>query len=238
MKPCHIKNKSYLLKNLSLGLLIAFSSTFSNANNEKALNSIANTGNIQTTEGVVEIFKKVNIPSDKRAIRYFFSYTCPYSRKFDTIMYKWGATLPKPLVYARVPMITDDEGSYFGAIAYYTVAAIAPEKLNNYQEEVYAQIQDRNKSNLAFETYAEAAFRVGIDIKRFSKEILTIKMHNYAATASILGAKYQVSATPSIGIGGTYSFSSELVNPDTGNLVQLSNAMVSKFISEVGLSKK
>lgn len=238
MKLYNTNNKYDYKKPLLLGLFITFFSCISNASEENALNSIGKTGNIQTSEGLIEIFKKVNIPSDRRAVRYFFSYTCPFSRKFDTMMYKWGATLPKPLVYVRVPVITEDGGSYFSALAYYTVASISPEKLSNYQEEVYAQIQDRGKSEIAFETYAEAAVRVGIDLKQFSKEIVTKKIHNLTANASVLGAKYQVNATPTIGIGGAYSYSSELVNPDTGNLVQLSNAMVSKFISEVGLSKK
>lgn len=238
MKLYNTNNKFNYLKPVLFGLFITFFSSISNANGENALNTLGKTGNIQTSEGVIEIFKKINIPTDRRAVRYFFSYTCPFSRKFDTMMYKWGSTLPKQFVYVRVPLITEDGGSYFSALAYYTVATIAPDKLTNYQDEVYTQIQDRGKSSIEFETYAEAAYRVGIDLKQFSKEIVTQKIHNLTANASILGAKYQVNATPTIGIGGTYSYSSELVNPDTGNLVQLSNAMVSKFISEVGLSKK
>lgn len=238
MKHYRMGNKLNYIKCLSLGLLFALNPNISKASGEKALNSIAKTGNIQTNEGVVEIFKTINLPSDRKAIRYFFSYTCPFSRKFDTMMQKWGATLPKPLVYVRVPIITEDIASYLGAISFYTVAKLNPEKLTNYQEEVYAQIQDRNKSTIAFHTYAEAAHRVGVNVEEFAKLVTSVKIHNLAANASVLGAKYQVVSTPTVGVGGKYSFSSELVNPETGNLVQLSNAMVSKFISEVGLSKK
>lgn len=232
------KQQKIELKSVSLGLFLSFFACFSNANNENALNSIAKTGNIQTAEGAVELFKKINIPSDRRAIRYFFSYTCPFSRKYDTIMYKWGATLPKQFVYVRVPMITDASESYFAASSYYAVALVAPDKLQSYQEEVYAQIQDRRKSGLEFDTYAEAAYRAGVDVKKFAEVVFTPKTHNLIANATMLAAKYQVNATPTIGVGGAYSFTSELIDPQTGNLVELSNAMVSKFISEVGLSKK
>jgi protein dithiol oxidoreductase (disulfide-forming) len=230
-------NKLPYLKSVLLALSLSFFSSFSSANTENALKGIEKTGNIQTADGVVEIFKKLNIPSEKKAVRYFFSYTCPFSRKYDLLMAKWGATLPKHFIYARVPIVSD-EGGYFAAISYYTVAIIAPDKLNNYQEEVYKQIQDRRKSTVEFDTYAEAAYRVGIDVKKFADVVLTNRTHNLVANGSMLAAKYQVDLTPYIGVGGKYGFSSELIDPKNGNLTQLSNAMVSKFISEFGISTR
>jgi len=220
-------------------MMISSISTISLANESKInLDNVENTGKVTTSKGDVEVFKTVNIPSDRRAIRYFFAYDCPYSRKYDQSMVKWGETLPKPLKFARVPVITERVESAYSAVAYYTVLRIMPNRINDFQLQMYQLVQDQRKPLTEFSTYAEAIHNIGGDVPKFAKEYDNIANAKFINNASLLGAKYQVSHTPTIGVGGKYSFTSEVISPETGDIIHLSNVMVSKYISESGLPKK
>ena len=227
------------IKNGVAVMVLSVISTASFANESKiSLDNVERTGKVETTKGDVEVFKTVNIPSDRRAIRYFFAYDCPFSRKYDQTMKKWGETLPKPLKFVRVPVITERAESAYSAVAYYTVLRIMPNRINEFQLQMYELVQDNGKSLLDFKTYAEAVYRIGGDVPKFAKEYDNIANAKFINNASMLGSKYQVSHTPTIGVGGKYSFTSEVISPDTGDIIHLSNVMVSKYISENGLPKK
>lgn len=220
-------------------MVLSVISTATLANESKiSLDNVEKTGKVETTKGDVEIFKSVNVPSDRRAIRYFFAYDCPYSMKYDQTMKKWGETLPKPLKFVRVPVITERAESAYSAVAYYTVLRIMPNRINDFQLQMYDLVQTERKSLLDFKTYAEAVYRIGGDVSKFAKEYDNIANAKLINNASLLGSKYQVSHTPTIGVGGKYSFTSEVISPNTGDIIHLSNVMVSKYISESGLPKK
>ena len=50
--------------------------------------------------------------------------------------------------------------------------------------------------------------------------------------AAMLTAAYNIRMTPTLTIGGRYSLSPEVVAGNTASFVQLSNAMVSKYLQE------
>lgn len=226
------------IKILSSLVSLALLSTSSSANNSQiSLRNSNNTGKTETGSGSIEIFKSVSIPSDRRAVRYFFSYDCPFSRKYDQTLVKWGETLPRSLKFARVPVITERDESLYSAAAYYTALRMMPDRINDFQLQMYELVQDEGKSMQNFATYAEAFYRIGGDPKKFAIEYDSNKNAAFLNNASILGAKYQVSHTPTIGVGGKYSFTTEVINPDNGDIIKLVNAMVSKYISENGLPK-
>lgn len=233
--------KLYLLNKKKLVVLMFISvvstNTFSNESKIR-LDNVENTGKVETSKGSVELFKNVNVPSDRRAVRYFFSYDCAFSRKYDQTLTKWGETLPKPLKFVRVPVITERVESAFSAVAYYTVLRKMPNRINDFQLQMYKLVQDERKSLTAFETYAEAVYRIGGDVKMFAEEYENIANAKFVNNASLLGAQYQVSHTPTIGVGGKYSFTSEVISPEKGDIIHLSNVIVSKYIAENGLPKK
>ncbi|ONG37364.1 hypothetical protein BKE30_14630 [Alkanindiges hydrocarboniclasticus] len=198
-----------------------------------ALNSVALESYAEAID-TENVYATVNVSSDQKLVRYFFSYTCPYCRKYDSSMSRWGKTLPKPMRFIRTPVITDNENSVTGAYGYYTVLQAMPTKLDAYQDTVYTNIQDRGLSADDLNTYLISAIQIGIPRDLFIRTWKLDSTRNLVNNASILGSKYNVRRTPTIGVGGKYSFDPEILNSGSLDLYTFSNVMVSKYIQERG----
>lgn len=171
------------------------------------------------------------IAGEYRKVRLFFSQNCNHSRSFHDLLFKWGMTLPKEIKFLPTPALVpgDDSAAALG-VAFYAAWLASPEKLNSFMKNVYGNVQSLRMDPTRFETYFDAARNAGVDRVRFRDAINNGAMSQSGLDASLVAAKYQLTATPAIGIGGQF-----LVTPDgvAGNeelLIQLLNALTSKVL--------
>lgn len=171
------------------------------------------------------------IAGEYRKVRLFFSQNCNHSRSFHDLLFKWGLTLPREIKFLPTPVVPPkDESAAPMAIAFYAAWYASPGKLNAFMKSVYGNVQSLRMDPTRFETYLEAAREAGVDRARFRAAINSPEIMASGMEATVVAAKYDIIATPSIGIGGQF-----LVSPDgvAGNeelLIQLLNALTSKVL--------
>lgn len=200
--------------------------------------NLLNTGKVTTTHPVtqketeVKIFNRLNVDNEFRAIRFFFTYTCPYGEKYDEEMAIWGGTLPKSFRYVRVPVITQEPNSMVGAFAYYAAAETDKTKLNNFQRQVYRLVKDEMKDPSDQFTYLKAAKAAGMNPEVYKRNWSTPRTVRLVRNAAILGQKYKIESTPTLTIGGLYTLTPEPIADSKTSFIDFANAITSKYISE------
>lgn len=171
-------------------------------------------------------------PSDHGIVRAFFLFSCPHCRDSDALLLRWGKSLPAPLTYAKTPVVVQSGESVVGAIAYYTALVTNPELIQNFSDTSYRLIQQDGYSAQDRKTYDLAARQAGYDSVQFRAHWGSPEVKRLFMQAAMLTAAYNIRMTPTLTIGGRYSLSPEVVAGNTASFVQLSNAMVSKYLQE------
>lgn len=180
------------------------------------------------------------VKSDINRIRFFFSYTCPYCRSYHNGLMQWGATIPKPLVFDAVPLITDpdDENLSIAVLGRLIGQAVAPSVLDAYDFAMYANLQGDPEAGipplmkLTVKDALRALVKAGANPNAIQSYLqgkgkgIENKLPEYARLISI----YKINATPSVSLIGKY-----IVNPDhaQGNpqhFLLLLNGLVSRII--------
>jgi len=171
-------------------------------------------------------------PSDRGVVRGFFLFSCPHCRESDAVLTRWGKSLPPPLTYAKTPVVVQNGESVVGAIAYYTALVTNPERIQNFSDTSYRLIQQDGYSAQDRKTYDLAARQAGYDPLQFRAHWGNPEVKRLFMQAAMLTATYNIRMTPTLTIGGRYSLSPEVVAGNAASFIQLSNAMVSKYLQE------
>jgi protein dithiol oxidoreductase (disulfide-forming) len=182
----------------------------------------------------LQIFGRTSVPNEYNAVRFFFTYTCPYGQKYDNEMAIWGSSLPTNFKYVRVPVITQEPNSVVGAYAYYAAIQTNKLKINEFQKEAFKLIKQENKDPSDQWTYYQAAKRVGMNTEVFKSHWTTKRTENFIKNAIVLASKYKVSYTPTLTVGGIYTLNPEPIAESKTSFIDFANALTSKYIKENG----
>ncbi|NNH79206.1 hypothetical protein HLH17_16435 [Acinetobacter sp. ANC 5380] len=186
----------------------------------------------------IQIFNRVNVNNEYNVMRFFFTYTCDYGAKYDKEMAQWGKTLPRNFKYVRVPVVTQEPHSIVGTFAFYAAQQTDKSKLDLFQHHAFNLIQNKGKSPSDQWTYLDAAKLAGMNTKLFQNNWGTERTKKLVKNAVILGAKYKISQTPTLTVGGIYSINPEPLAESNTSFVEFANAIASKFIAENGMAIK
>ena len=171
-------------------------------------------------------------PSDRGIVRAFFLFSCPHCREADPLLSRWGKSLPSTMAYAKTPVVVQSGESVVGAIAYYTALVTNPERIQLFSDTSYRLIQQDGYSAQDRKTYDLAARQAGYNSAQYRAHWGNPEVKRLFMQAAMLTASYNIRMTPTLTIGGRYSISPEVVAGNASSFVQLSNAMVSKYLQD------
>lgn len=161
----------------------------------------------------------------------FFLFTCPFCRKHMPQIQAWGGTLPSPLRFGSSPIPQEPAGLQ-GARAFYAVRRAAPGKLDDFENTVYASIQDAQANPTDPKTYLAAARTVGIDMNALQTWWNHKQVQREVFMAKLRYERYAIEHTPSISVGGRFVLYADLTNGDYAVMLNLANGIISQMLPQ------
>lgn len=132
----------------------------------------------------------------------FFSWGCSHCRDFNPMVHRWSRTLPKDVVFKRVPVSFGRAAWGNLARLYYALEGIG--ELARLDEAVFAAIHDR-RVNLHTEAAALAwVGQQGVDSRRFRDAFQSFSTETRVARAEQLSRAYKVDSVPLLTVAGRY----------------------------------
>ena len=170
-----------------------------------ALLALLSTGAIAAlTEGVDYTTLSPPQPTGVRGkieVAEFFWYGCPHCYAFEPTLNKWLKTLPKDVVFRRIPALASDRWLP-GARLYYALRAIGAE--GEVHDALFAAIHLDRMDYTDPATVTDWLVKRGVDRQKF-----TAAYHSSAVQEKILRARqltraYGITGVPTMAIGGRY----------------------------------
>lgn len=142
-------------------------------------------------------------PTDSKGkieVTEFFWFGCPHCREFEPTLSKWLKTLPKDVVFRRVPA---DFGRWTpGVKLYYALESIGEEERvhNDLFEAIHV-----NRLNFNSEPeVTDWLVKKGVDRKKFTDAYSSFSVQSKVSRAQQLTAAHALTGVPSVVIGGKY----------------------------------
>lgn len=171
------------------------------------------------------------IGGEWNVVRMFFSFSCPFSKRWHETFIRWGRTLPEEMSFLPTPVLTlQDDESYTAALAFYSVLKVDASKMLPFMARSYEAVQERNLDPTDVRTYIMAAANAGVPMKPFARLLGQQSMAAMVDRAGVVGGRYRIRHTPAIGIHGRFLASPEGVGGNESLMFQLVNALVSKAV--------
>lgn len=165
-------------------------------------------------------------PDDRQRVFMFFSYGCPYCAQHGPAIIEWGKTLPAPIQFVRVPVITTDRASMNAAAAFYAVREVAAMRLSEFDSLAYAA----GANGLAESTFKDILLKMGLPKELVMQAMAKGVTRSRLLRATLLSGRYKVGATPHFGVGGKYATNANFTNGNYQLLVELLNGLVSQVL--------
>lgn len=227
--------KRRTLKKLTLGFVAAWSAPVLSVvpNASEMMRPPANSGDSLKPYDIIT----PPVQGDARLVREFFSYSCPHCRTYHNGLVQWGGTLPSPLQYVSMPIITDpdDDNQILAVYGRLICSELDPACLPDYDLSLFNRLQDGSgiNANLDVSEILALLVRCGISaesIRSFLQGGEMERLQEQLMTHAQVIKTYSIKSTPSVGISGRF-----VVNPDQaqGNVQQflvLLNGIVSRVI--------
>lgn len=136
----------------------------------------------------------------------FFWYGCPHCHEFEPTLTKWLKTLPKDVVFRRIPA---DFGRWTaGAKLYYALDTIGEEE--RLHKDLFDAIHlERLNFNLESEV-TDWLVKKGVDRKKFSDAYNSFAVQSKVSRAQQLTRAYGLNGVPMVIIGGKYMTSNSM----------------------------
>ncbi len=174
-------------------------------------------------------------PTDSKGkieVTEFFWYGCPHCHDFEPILSKWVKTLPKDVVFRRVPA---DFGRWTAGVKlFYALETIGEE------DRVHRELFDAiHAARLNFNSEPEVTDWLaskGVDRKKFAEAYNSFTVQSKVSRAQQLTRAHALTGVPTVVIGGKYMTS----NGMTGSFETLPGVMdelIAKVRAEQGKKK-
>jgi len=167
------------------------------------------------------------LPGDERAVRIWFTPSCPFSKDYIGFFKNLAATLPesKKLVYS--PVVNKGDG-YAYPLAFCAVALKYPAFVQNFVEASLIGVQERGLTVSSWPGIDQIGDAAGIPQKLtrlLEANIASAKVGvmNLVQAQSLM----KITNTPSVAVAGTYIVTPEFTNGDQAQFSKLVNALVS-----------
>jgi thiol:disulfide interchange protein DsbA len=136
----------------------------------------------------------------------FFWYGCPHCYTLEPEVNKWLKTMPKDVVFKRIPAFPNDNWGQAAQI-YYTLEAMGLLEQNH--QKVFDAFHKDNK-NLANRRIREEWLKAnGIDVAKYNEMEKSFSVASKLQRAKQLTANYRVDGVPRIYVNGKYFTAAE-----------------------------
>ena len=171
-------------------------------------------------------------PTEKGKIEVieFFSYMCPHCDHIDPVVNKWIKTLPKDVVFQRVPVIFRPQWEA-PAKLYYTLDAMG--ELEKLHSAAFAAIHRENTDLASAAGVINWAVKKGLDRKKFSDTYNSFAVLSKAQGSKQKQGAYGIPGVPAFVVAGKYR-SPENFSGGFDELLKLVDGLVAKARAEQG----
>lgn len=136
----------------------------------------------------------------------FFWYGCIHCYNLEPAVEKWEKTLPKDVLFRRVPAVFNDRWAIDAAIFYTFEAMGVLDKLHRpFFDAIH---RDRLRTDNA-QALNEWLQKQGVDAKKFDATMKSFGVQSKTRRAAQLTALYKIDGTPSMAVHGRYTVSTE-----------------------------
>lgn len=163
---------------------------------------------------------------DRRTVFLFLRFSCPFSAAFHSNFLAWGGSLPQPLRFARIPVLSEPVDGP-AAMAHSMVRIGSPSDLADFEQRAFAAVHAEPTR------YADPALYADIIKALRIKKLASSKspeVRERMARSMRLFVRYGVEATPTLAIGGASTVTPVSTGGDIAMLMQLANGLVSRTI--------
>lgn len=186
---------------LTLGLAISLMASIAHAAEPREGKDYASLPQIQATDS-----------KDKIEVTEFFWYGCPHCYELEPTLAKWLKTLPKDVVFRRVPA---DFGRWTGGVKLY-YALEATGDLERVHKELFDAIHlNRLNFNLESEV-ADWLAKKGVDRKKFTDAYNSFGVQSKVSRAQQLTQAHKLNGVPALVVGGKYITTNAMVGSYEG----------------------
>jgi thiol:disulfide interchange protein DsbA len=136
----------------------------------------------------------------------FFWYGCIHCYNLEPMVEKWEKTLPKDVVFHRVPAVFNDRWAIDAAIFYTFEAMGLLDKLHRPFFDAIHRDRLRSDNQQAVFDWLQ---RQGVDPKKFDATMKSFGVQSKTKRASQLTGAYKIDGTPAMAVNGRYTVSTE-----------------------------
>jgi thiol:disulfide interchange protein DsbA len=215
-----MQRRSFLLSAAALPLLCAEGAMAQSASSSPSSNVK------EALAGFKPYMEIGDYADDRQRVFMFFSYACPFCAQHAPALIEWGKTLPSPMQFVRVPVITTERASMNAAAAFYVVREIAAARLSEFDAMAYAA----GASGLNDSTFKDILLKLRLPKEQVVQAMSKTVTRNRLMRATLLSGRYKVGATPHFGVGGKYATNANFTNGNYQVLVELLNGLVSQVL--------
>lgn len=160
----------------------------------------------------------------------FFSYMCPHCDHFDPTLSKWLKTLPKDVVFHRVPVIFRPQWEA-PAKLYYTLEAMG--ELDRLHAAAFSAIHRENTDLMSDAGVANWAAKKGLDRKKFSDTYNSFTVQSKAQGSKQKQGAYGIQGVPMLVVAGKYR-TPDNYSGSFDDLLKLIDNLIAKSRAEQG----
>jgi len=157
----------------------------------------------------------------------FFSYMCPHCAHFDPSLSKWLKTLPKDVVFKRVPVIFRPQWEPTARL-YYTLETLGA--LDKLHGAAFDAIHAENLNMASDAVVIEWAVRKGIERKAFTDVYGSFAVQSKVTRAKQASGAYGVPGVPALVVAGKYRTADNA--PSHEELLGVVDALIAKARKE------
>ena len=149
----------------------------------------------------VEPAAPVEAPAGKIEVIEFFWYSCPHCSAFEPTLSAWVKTLPKDVVFKRLPIAFQDSFVPQQRLYYALEAMDLVEKLH---AKVFQAIHVERLNLGTAQAITDWVARQGVDKTRFTEQFNSFTVSTQATRARQLQNAYQIEGVPALGVAGRF----------------------------------
>ncbi|GLQ71066.1 DsbA family protein [Vibrio penaeicida] len=171
---------------------------------------------------------------EKKTVRIFFDFRCPFCFATHEFIESWSTTLPDNYRVEFQHVISDDKTSLILASTYrYAKEHMTPPNFHKFQKNMYKHIhKTRTMANVG-RLIREALSASGIDLQEYFEYLDNDEeIVEQLEFDRQLQADYQISRTPSVAIGAKYITHLDFAAGDPDKFITLLNIVVNMSIHE------
>ena len=162
----------------------------------------------------------------------FFSYGCPHCAHFYPVVNDWLKTLPKDVVFRRVPVGFDRPPWVNLERTYYALGATG--ELERLDGKLFNAIHEEHQQLFEEGSIADWVGKNGGNADKFSAAYASFGVNNQVAQADKMAEQYGITSIPTMVVDGRYA----ALGDSFPDIIANTNALIAKARAEKGAAAK